>query len=135
MKRHDLFDVAAARALAEGLPFAGTLTPREAHQLASEGAATIVDIRTRPEWEFVGHIEDTPLIEWKSYGSSRPDPAFVDKLAARFAMCQPNRQRNNEPTQNERRPDMDVGTADIPCPGARRNCDSQRYSQKILRQK
>ena len=45
MKRHDLFDVAAARALAEGLPFAGALTPREAHQLASEGAARIVDIR------------------------------------------------------------------------------------------
>ncbi|MCW5594141.1 MAG: rhodanese-like domain-containing protein [Burkholderiales bacterium] len=85
MKRHDLFDVAAARALAEGLPFAGALTPREAHQLASEGAAKIVDIRTRPEWEFVGHIEDTPLIEWKSYGSSRPNPDFVDKLAARFA--------------------------------------------------
>ena len=84
MHRHDLFDVAAARAEAAGLPYAGSLTPREAHQLFTEGAATIVDIRTRPEWEFVGHVEDTPLIEWKSYGSSRPDPAFVDKLAARF---------------------------------------------------
>lgn len=84
MRRHDLFDVAAARAAAAGLPYAGSLTPAEAHQLASEGAAVIVDIRTRPEWEFVGHVEDAPLIEWKSYGSPRPDPAFVDKLAARF---------------------------------------------------
>jgi rhodanese-related sulfurtransferase len=84
MDRHDLFEVAAARREAGALPYAGALTPAEAHQLASEGAAVIVDIRTRPEWEFVGHVEDAPLIEWKSYGAPRPDPAFVDKLAARF---------------------------------------------------
>jgi rhodanese-related sulfurtransferase len=49
----------------------------------------IVDIRTRPEWEFVGHVEGAPLIEWKSYGAPRPDPAFVDKLAARFSRDEP----------------------------------------------
>ncbi len=84
MHRHDLFDVAAARGTAAGLPYAGALTPTEAHQLFSEGAAAIVDVRTRPEWEFVGHVEDAPLIEWRAYGARAPDPAFVDKLAARF---------------------------------------------------
>lgn len=84
MRRHDLFEVAAARGRARSLAYAGSLTPSEAHQLATEGAATIVDIRTRAEWEYVGHVEDVPLIEWQSYGARQPDPAFVEKLAARF---------------------------------------------------
>jgi len=84
MDRHDLFEVAAARREARALPYAGALTPVEAYQLLSEGSAVIVDVRTRPEWEFVGHVEDAPLIEWRSYGAPRPDPSFVDKLAARF---------------------------------------------------
>ncbi len=84
MQRHDLVDVAAARVRAKGYPYAGAVTPAEAYQLAAEGSATIVDIRTRPEWEYVGHVEDVPLLEWQPYGARRPDPAFVDKLAARF---------------------------------------------------
>ena len=89
MDRHDLFDVAAARGLAAGLPYAGALTPREAHELAAEGAATIVDVRTRAEWEFVGHVEYAPLVEWRPWGATRPDALFVDKVAARFPRSTP----------------------------------------------
>ena len=84
MDRRDLLDVASARGRAAGLPYAGSVTPAEAHQLFEEGTAVIVDVRTRPEWEFVGHVEGTPLVEWRAYGAAEPDPHFVDKLAARF---------------------------------------------------
>lgn len=75
---------AAERGRLQGLPYAGVVTPREAYRLHRDGAATIVDVRTRPEWEFVGHVAAAPLIEWRPYGASAPDPEFVDKLAARF---------------------------------------------------
>ena len=84
MDRRDLLEVAMARGKAAGLAYAGEVTPMEAWQLAEEGKATIVDVRTRPEWEFVGHVEGTPLVEWRPYGATAPDPAFTDKLAARF---------------------------------------------------
>lgn len=84
MDRNTLFDLAAARGHAAGLEYAGQMTPREAHQLFEEGLATIVDVRTRPEWEFVGHVEGAPLLEWRAYGATEPDPRFVEKLAARF---------------------------------------------------
>ena len=84
MDRSSLLDLAAARGRAAGLEYAGHLTPVEAHQLLEEGAAVIVDVRTRPEWEFVGHVEGAPLVEWRPYGAAAPDPAFADKLAARY---------------------------------------------------
>lgn len=84
MDRRDLLDPAAARGRAAGLTYAGAVTPAEAHQLFSEGVAVIVDVRTRPEWEFVGHVEGAPLVEWRAYGAAEPDPRFADKLAARF---------------------------------------------------
>lgn len=84
MDRTNLLDAVVSRGRAEGLAYAGAVTPSEAFLLAEEGTATIVDVRTRPEWEFVGHIEDTPLIEWRPYGATAPDPHFVEKLAERF---------------------------------------------------
>lgn len=89
MDRKDLLDLATARARAANLEYAGQVTPAEAHQLFEEGLATIVDVRTRPEWEFVGHVEGAPLVEWRAYGARDPDPRFVEKLAARFAKDEP----------------------------------------------
>ncbi len=84
MDRHGWLEAAMARGRAENLEYAGAVTPVEAHALFDEGLATIVDVRTRPEWEFVGHVEGAPLVEWRAYGASAPDPAFVERLAARF---------------------------------------------------
>ncbi len=84
MDRLALLDAAMSRAPAAGLAYAGQVTPAEAHQLFEEGFAVIVDVRTRPEWEFVGHVEGAPLVEWRPYGAAEPDPRFAEKLAARF---------------------------------------------------
>ena len=75
---------AARRALEMGLGYAGCVTPREAHGLRESGAATIVDIRTRPEWQFVGHVPEAPLVEWPRSGESSELAAFVAEIRARF---------------------------------------------------
>ena len=77
MDRKDLLDLATARARAANLEFAGQVTPAEAHQLFEEGLATIVDVRTRAEWEFVGHVEGAPPLEWRANCASPPDPPFA----------------------------------------------------------
>jgi rhodanese-related sulfurtransferase len=84
-----IFARAAERARAANLPYAGAVTPAEAWALQSAGAATIVDVRTRPEWEFVGHVPGVPLIEWRRYGEQRPDPAFSGELASLVAKEEP----------------------------------------------
>jgi rhodanese-related sulfurtransferase len=80
-----IFARAAERAAAMKLPYAGAVTPEEAWRLHSAGAAAIVDVRTRPEWEFVGHIAGVPLLEWRRYGEQRPNPAFAEELESLLA--------------------------------------------------
>jgi rhodanese-related sulfurtransferase len=70
-----------------GLPYAGTVSPTQAWQLASSGAATIVDVRSRFEHEFVGHVPGSQLLEWRIYAgnaeggvTSRPNPDFLHQL-------------------------------------------------------
>jgi rhodanese-related sulfurtransferase len=79
-----ILDGAASRGLARGVPYAGLVTPDEAWGLQRTGAAAIVDVRTRPEYEFVGRVPDSILVEWRRYGDSAPNPRFLDELAARF---------------------------------------------------
>ncbi|HSN19169.1 MAG TPA: rhodanese-like domain-containing protein [Usitatibacter sp.] len=81
-----IFARAAHRARAARLEYAGAVTPHEAWLLQRVGAATIVDVRTRPEWELVGHVPGTPLVEWRRYGEERPRADFLaqlDNLASR----------------------------------------------------
>jgi rhodanese-related sulfurtransferase len=78
-----ILDRAAGRARASDLAYAGAVTPAEAHRLAQLGAAIIIDVRTRPEWEFVGRVADAPLIEWRHWGATQPNPDFLVELSAR----------------------------------------------------
>ncbi len=80
---------AAERGRALGLAYAGAVTPTEAHHLQVARAARIVDVRTQPEWEFVGHVPGSVLIEWRRYGERGPNPAFLDALAATFGRDEP----------------------------------------------
>ena len=60
------------------------MTPTEAWQLQEAGAAKIVDVRTMPEWQFVGHVPEAPLIEWPRGGEAPLLEAFLDKLREEF---------------------------------------------------
>jgi rhodanese-related sulfurtransferase len=75
-----IFERAAERARSLGLPYAGAVTPLEAGKLLASGAATLIDVRTFGEWEFVGRVPDSKLIEWRRAGEQQPNPAFLQHL-------------------------------------------------------
>jgi rhodanese-related sulfurtransferase len=81
----EILERAAERGRGARIPYAGLVTPEEAWRLQEAGAAAIVDVRTRPEWEYVGRVPASTLIEWRRYGDAAPNPSFLDELAAKFA--------------------------------------------------
>lgn len=74
-----------ARAYARGseakLPYRGAVTPAEAYELIRTGAAKLIDVRSRFEWEYVGRVPDTTLIEWKRFPSGEVNHDFLTELA------------------------------------------------------
>ena len=60
-----ILERAAERGRGLGVGYAGALTPAEAHRLHEAGLATIVDVRTLPEWEYVGRVQGALLVEWR----------------------------------------------------------------------
>ena len=84
-----IFAAAAERARAMGLPYAGAVTPEEAHRLAQMGAARLVDVRTPQEWQHVGHVEGAPLIDWPRGGDGRAIDAFVQKVEEALDPAEP----------------------------------------------
>src|SRR5256886_10458650 len=77
---------AQERAKAMNLPYAGALLPREAHAVIQNvPEARLVDVRTQAEWDYVGHIPESVLIEWNTYPSGERNPRFVEQLQARVA--------------------------------------------------
>ena len=82
-----IIERAKAGARKQNIPYAGDVTPLEAGQLLSAGAARVIDVRSRYEWEFVGRVDPSTLIEWRIYEAegpvgirSRPNDNFVDQL-------------------------------------------------------
>lgn len=78
-----IFERATQRARQGNLPYAGAVTPAEAFRLQQLEEAVIVDVRTRAEWEFVGRVARAPLIEWRAWGATEPNPDFVAELGSR----------------------------------------------------
>lgn len=74
------------------MSYAGDLSPREAWELlVKEPGTQLVDVRTQPEWSFVG-VPDLGSIgrkailqAWQVYPQMAIDPEFVAKLKARLA--------------------------------------------------
>ena len=87
--REDILARADERQLTMGLPYAGAVTPAEAWALQGLGAAQIVDVRSVPEWQFVGHVPEVPLIEWPRDGEEPSLRAFLARLKETFDGGQP----------------------------------------------
>jgi rhodanese-related sulfurtransferase len=81
---------AAQRALDMKLPYYGALLPAEAHALlqAHQGAR-LVDVRTKPELEFVGRVPGAAEIEWNSWPGSKPNAEFLQQLQTATAPDRP----------------------------------------------
>jgi len=71
---------AAERARRMKLPYAGALTPAEAHALMQAGAK-LVDVRTKPELLYVGRVPGSLLVEWQTYPGNQLNLEFLDQLA------------------------------------------------------
>ncbi|MDR2166137.1 MAG: rhodanese-like domain-containing protein [Zoogloeaceae bacterium] len=78
-KLTDLLELARERA--QGMPFAGALTPAEAWEVWHLApGARLVDVRTRAELDWVGRIPETVEIEWTHYPSGAQNPHFLAHL-------------------------------------------------------
>ena len=65
------------------LPYYGAVLPGEAQALLTAFPnARLIDVRTRPEWEYVGHVPESILIEWTTYPTGARNPRFLDELRA-----------------------------------------------------
>jgi rhodanese-related sulfurtransferase len=68
------------------LPYAGALLPAEAHALAQHIPGTkLIDVRTEAEWEYVGRVPNSVLIEWNSYPSGQRNSQFLAELRTKVA--------------------------------------------------
>jgi rhodanese-related sulfurtransferase len=80
MNIDDILKAAQARAKQLSLPYAGALKPTEAYALMQHhDKATLVDVRTAAEWDWVGRVPDAVEIEIMSY-PSRPNANFMQEL-------------------------------------------------------
>jgi rhodanese-related sulfurtransferase len=74
---------AQARGAQLALDYPGALLPHEAWTLMQEApGATLVDVRTRPELDYVGRIPGSVEIEWQTWPGGVPNPAFLALLRA-----------------------------------------------------
>lgn len=76
-----------ARAVVDGLPYAGAVTPAQAWQLLCENpTAILVDVRTNAERDWVGRVTiPAPqhlAVEWSHYPGAAPNSHFVLELEA-----------------------------------------------------
>ena len=69
------------------LPYAGDISPKEAWDKLTAGAA-LVDVRTVAEWNFVGLPDlnglggEVACVEWQSFPSGAQNPGIVSQVEA-----------------------------------------------------
>ncbi len=86
---HPILERARATAQAQGTPYAGGVTPKEAWELFSSGAAALVDVRTAEERKFVGHVPETLHVAWATGTALNRNHRFVKELEAKVKKDQP----------------------------------------------
>lgn len=79
-----ILELARQRAEQEKLPYAGAVTPAEAHTLIQQARARLVDVRTNAERDWVGRVaipdELHAAVQWNTYPGGLPNPDFVKQL-------------------------------------------------------
>ena len=85
---HNVSEIlAAARARIEPAPYAGAVTPQEAHALLEADAnVKLIDVRTNAERDWVGRVGIVPAqhaaVEWNLYPGCALNAGFLEQLAA-----------------------------------------------------
>jgi rhodanese-related sulfurtransferase len=74
---------ARERAPASKPGYAGNVTPQEAWELLSSHSATLVDVRTAEERQFVGRVQDSIHVPWATGLNLQRNPRFVRELESK----------------------------------------------------
>ncbi len=69
-----------AAAVAQGLAYAGNVTPDEAFELVKAGVARLIDVRTPEERKFVGYVADSVAVPWATGTAFTRNPRFLREL-------------------------------------------------------
>src|SRR5258708_4532380 len=81
---NDILVRARERAKQMNLPYAGALLPAEAQALLEQvPGAKLIDVRTQPEWEYVGHVPNSVLVEWNTYPTGQRNQQFLQELESK----------------------------------------------------
>jgi rhodanese-related sulfurtransferase len=83
-KFNDVLNIAAARAAAKNLPYAGELAPQEAFEVLQQQEYVLVDVRSKAELDLVGRIPNAIHIEWAFYPGMVANPEFASQLQAQI---------------------------------------------------
>jgi rhodanese-related sulfurtransferase len=79
----EILERAKQRGTQQRLTYEGALLPAEAFELLQRApGAKIVDVRTRPELDYVGRIPGSVEIEWQTYPGGAANPNFLVQLHA-----------------------------------------------------
>jgi rhodanese-related sulfurtransferase len=70
-------------ARAQGLAYAGGISPRDAWALVQSEQAVLVDVRSGEERKFVGHVPESVHVAWATGTSLTRNPRFVRELEAK----------------------------------------------------
>lgn len=84
-KTQTILATAHERGLQKALPFAGEVTPEEAHFLNTSAGIKIIDVRFAFEHEYIGRIPGSTLIPWKLAPGGEVNRDFVPELQRLFA--------------------------------------------------
>ena len=88
-----VLEQARERARAEGLPYAGGVSPADAWTLVSDGRAVLVDVRTAEERKFVGQVPAGLHVAWatgtKIQSVSKVDCARMETPASASGAVRP----------------------------------------------
>ena len=80
---------AAARGKELGLPYAGAVMPAEAWELVKALQATLLDVRTIAERQFVGAPPESISIEWRMWPGMEIIPDFAREAVAQIPSDRP----------------------------------------------
>jgi rhodanese-related sulfurtransferase len=84
----DIKQRARERGQKEKLPYAGAVTPAEAHALMQVGAK-LVDVRTDAELQYVGSVPGSEAIEWNTFPEGARNPDFLKQLSGAVQKDEP----------------------------------------------
>lgn len=85
----DILDRAKQRAATMNLPYAGALLPAEAYALLRQvSGSQLVDVRTQAEWDYVGHVPESVLVEWNTYPGGQRNPQFIEQLGSKVPVTE-----------------------------------------------